>query len=123
MIARRTVQVLVAVIAAFILSLSSADAQQVRMRWQDFISGPDGARRLASLMAAVAKMKSLDATDPVQDPVNYRRSWHYWANMQTPIFAMVAKYLRERPEEWGKTPDALVLAPLALAFPCGIKKS
>src|ERR1700676_2409335 len=39
------------------------------------------------------------------------------------IFAMVAKYLRERPEEWGKTPDALVLAPLALAFPCGIKKS
>ena len=44
MIARRTVQVLVAVIAAFILSLSSADAQQVRMRWQDFISGPDGVR-------------------------------------------------------------------------------
>ena len=81
MIARRTVQVLVAVIAAFILTLSSADAQQVRMRWQDFISGPDGARRLASLMAAVAKMKSLDATDPVQDPVNYRRSWHYWANI------------------------------------------
>jgi Protein of unknown function (DUF4236)/Rap1a immunity proteins len=33
-----------------------------------------------------------------------------------------AKYLREHPEEWGKTPDALVLAPLALAFPCSIKK-
>jgi Rap1a immunity proteins len=38
------------------------------------------------------------------------------------IFAIVAKYLRERPEEWGKTPDALVLAPLALAFPCSAKK-
>src|ERR1700719_2529505 len=51
------------------------------MRWQDFISGPDGARRLASLEAAVSKMKSLDATDPVQAPANYRRSWHYWANI------------------------------------------
>ncbi|HWX84987.1 MAG TPA: tyrosinase family protein [Xanthobacteraceae bacterium] len=81
MIARRTVQVLAAAIAVFMLSLNGADAQQLRMRWQDFISGPDGARRLASLTAAVTKMKSLDATDPVQDPVNYRRSWHYWANI------------------------------------------
>jgi hypothetical protein len=28
--------------------LNGAAAQQVRMRWQDFISGPDGATRLAS---------------------------------------------------------------------------
>jgi hypothetical protein len=81
MIARRFVHVLVAAIAAFMLTHSGADAQQVRMRWQDFISGPDGARRLASLVTAITKMKSLDATDPVQDPVNNRRSWHYWANI------------------------------------------
>jgi Common central domain of tyrosinase/Polyphenol oxidase middle domain len=79
---RRIVHVLVVVTAAFISSLSGADAQpQVRMRWQDFISGPGGAARLASLMSAITKMKSLDATDPVADPVNYRRSWHYWSNI------------------------------------------
>ncbi len=33
---------------------------EVRIRWQDFISGPDGVKRLASLRAAVQKMKSLD---------------------------------------------------------------
>jgi hypothetical protein len=81
MIARRIAHVLVVAIASTIAGLSSADAQQVRMRWQDFISGPDGARRLASLMSAIAKMRSLDATNPVQDPVNYRRSWHYWSNI------------------------------------------
>jgi hypothetical protein len=79
MIARRIAQVLVVASAAHISS--GAAAQQVRMRWQDFISGPDGATRLANLVNAITKMKSLDATDPVQDPVNYRRSWHYWANI------------------------------------------
>ena len=81
MIARRIAQVLVVASAAHIWSLNGAAAQQVRMRWQDFINGPDGATRLASLVKAITKMKSLDATDPVQDPVNYRRSWHYWANI------------------------------------------
>jgi hypothetical protein len=53
-----------------------------------------------------------------------QRTWCPTAPFGTDtIFAIVAKYLRERPEEWGKTPDALVLAPLALAFPCSIKKS
>jgi hypothetical protein len=32
-------------------------------------------------VAGVTKMKSLDATDPNQDPVNYRRSWRYWSNI------------------------------------------
>jgi hypothetical protein len=52
---------------------------QVRMRWQDFVSGPDGAKRLASLTAAVAKMKSLDCSAP--NTPDYRRSWQYWANI------------------------------------------
>jgi Common central domain of tyrosinase/Polyphenol oxidase middle domain len=81
MIACRIVHVLVVAISIYILSLSGADAQQVRMRWQDFVSGPGGAARLASLVKAITKMKSLDATDPVADPVNYRRSWHYWSNI------------------------------------------
>jgi hypothetical protein len=81
MIALQTVHVPIAALAALILSLNDAGAQQVRMRWQDFVSGPDGAMRVASLVTAVTKMKSLDTTDPVQDPVNYRRSWHYWANI------------------------------------------
>jgi hypothetical protein len=54
-------------------------APQVRMRWQDFISGPDGAKHLASLQAAVQKMKSLDTSPP--DSADYRRSWQYWANI------------------------------------------
>jgi hypothetical protein len=54
-------------------------AQQVRMRWQDFISGPDGARRLASFEAGVQKMKSLDNSPP--NSADYRRSWQYWANI------------------------------------------
>ena len=52
---------------------------QVRMRWQDFISGPDGAKRLGRLMAGVKKMKSLDGSPP--GSADYRRSWAYWANM------------------------------------------
>jgi Common central domain of tyrosinase/Polyphenol oxidase middle domain len=52
---------------------------QVRMRFQDFASGPDGAKRLASLQKAVAKMKSLDNSPP--DSVDFRRSWKYWANI------------------------------------------
>ncbi len=54
-------------------------APQVRMRWQDFISGPDGAKRLASLEAAITKMKSLDGSP--KDSADYRRSWQYWANI------------------------------------------
>jgi len=55
------------------------DPPQVRMRWQDFISGPAGAKRLASLQAAVAKMKSLDNSPPAS--ADFRRSWQYWANI------------------------------------------
>lgn len=54
-------------------------AAQVRMRWQDFVKGADGAKRLASLQKAVAKMKSLDASP--KNSVDYRRSWQYWANI------------------------------------------
>jgi hypothetical protein len=50
-----------------------------RMKWQDFVSGPDGDKRLASLQKAVAKMKSLD-NSPV-DSADFRRSWKYWANI------------------------------------------
>jgi hypothetical protein len=49
------------------------------MKWQDFVSGPDGAARLASLQKAVAKMRSLDSA-PV-DSADFRRSWKYWANI------------------------------------------
>ena len=64
-----------------LLTHARAEAQtpQVRMRWQDFISGPDGAKRLASLQSAIAKMKSLDSSP--QDSADYRRSWQYWANI------------------------------------------
>jgi len=51
----------------------------VRMKWQDFVNGADGAKRLASLQKAVAKMKSLDNSPP--DSVDFRRSWKYWANI------------------------------------------
>src|SRR5262249_21441353 len=70
---------------AFLLFMLSAGleaqppAAQVRMRWQDFISGPDGAKRLATLKAGVAKMKSLDTSLPTS--ADYRRSWRYWANI------------------------------------------
>jgi hypothetical protein len=49
------------------------------MRWQDFVAGPAGAQRLASLQAAIAKMKSLDGSPP--NSADYRRSWAYWANI------------------------------------------
>jgi hypothetical protein len=49
------------------------------MSWQDFISGPEGAKRLASLQKAVQKMKSLDSSP--KDSADYRRSWQYWANI------------------------------------------
>ena len=52
---------------------------QVRMKWQDFVSGPDGNKRLASLQMAVAKMKSLDNAPPTS--ADFRRSWTYWANI------------------------------------------
>ena len=52
---------------------------QERMRWQDFISGPDGANRLKSLKAGIQKMKSLDSSPP--GSADYRRSWAYWANI------------------------------------------
>lgn len=54
-------------------------AYQTRMRWQDFVSGPDGARRLASLKTAIDKMKKLDSSP--KDSADYRRSWEYWANI------------------------------------------
>src|ERR1700753_1346424 len=50
-----------------------------RMKWQDFVAGPDGAKRLASLQKAVAKMRSLDNSPT--DSADFRRSWKYWANI------------------------------------------
>ena len=40
----------------------AAPAPRVRMKWQDFIKGPAGAKRLASLKKAVDKMKSLNTS-------------------------------------------------------------
>jgi hypothetical protein len=48
------------------------------MKLEDFAKGPDGAKRIASLQKAVAKMKSLDSSTNPQD---FRRSWLYWANI------------------------------------------
>lgn len=56
-----------------------AGPPQVRQSWQAFSSGPDGAKRVASLLAAVSKMKSLDKADPKS--ADFRRSWAYWANI------------------------------------------
>lgn len=78
----RITRVLMAAVAAIVLTQAGTEAQtapQVRMKWEDFISGPDGAKRLASLEAAIKKMRSLD-TSP-QDSADYRRSWQYWANI------------------------------------------
>src|SRR5258708_1134362 len=52
---------------------------QVRMWWQDFISGPDGAKRLARLGTAVQKMQSRENSAP--ESADFRRSWKYWANI------------------------------------------
>lgn len=83
---RRVARILAAAIAAIVLPQAGMEAQtappaapQVRMRWQDFVSGPDGAKRLASLEKAVQKMKSLDTSPP--GSADYRRSWQYWANI------------------------------------------
>ena len=54
-------------------------ALHVRMKWQDFVSGRDGAKRLASLQKAIAKMKSFDNSPP--NSADFRRSWKYWANI------------------------------------------
>jgi hypothetical protein len=62
-----------------VMAVAQTPQPQLRMRWQDFVKGPDGAKRLASLQKAVAKMKSLDSS-----PANsgdYRRSWQFWANI------------------------------------------
>src|SRR5580692_9207552 len=56
-----------------------SSAPQIRMRWQDFIGGTDGAKRLASLQTAIAKMRSLDKSP--HNSTDYRRSWEYWANI------------------------------------------
>jgi len=60
-------------------TLGPTKVLQVRMRWQDFIAGTAGAKRLASLQAAIKKMKSLDGAAP--GSVDFRRSWAYWANI------------------------------------------
>ncbi len=84
--AARTALLLVLPLLALPLLSSGAGAQtnaspaiQQRMKWQDFVSGPDGAKRLASLTTAVAKMKSLDNSPA--DSADFRRSWKYWANI------------------------------------------
>jgi Common central domain of tyrosinase/Polyphenol oxidase middle domain len=58
---------------------SANTAIHVRLKWQDFVNGPDGAKRLASLEKAVAKMRSLDNSPA--DSADFRRSWKYWANI------------------------------------------
>ena len=83
--------ILVATAAALSLQASLASGQepsskpdvnsapQIRMRWQDFIGGADGAKRLASLQTAITKMRSLDKRP--HNSADYRRSWEYWANI------------------------------------------
>ena len=77
----RTVRFGLAILAGLALNAADAMAQapQTRMSWQAFVSGPDGAKRLASLTAAVQKMKSLDSSP--QNSADFRRSWQYWANI------------------------------------------
>jgi len=53
-------------------------APGVRMKLEEFVKGPEGAKRLASLKKAIARMKSLDSSTNPQD---FRRSWAYWANI------------------------------------------
>jgi hypothetical protein len=60
------------------VSPGTTPSPQVRMKWQDFTKGPEGAKRLASLQKAVAKMKSLSTST---NKVDYMRSWDYWANI------------------------------------------
>jgi tyrosinase len=70
---------LAAVWALAVTGTAAAQAPQVRMKWQDFVAGPDGAKRLTSLENAIKKMKSLDTSPPTSP--DYRRSWQYWANI------------------------------------------
>jgi hypothetical protein len=82
--------------SSIVMSNTVSVGCDVRMRWQDFISGAAGAKRLASLMAAVKKMKSLDASPPTS--ADYRRSWAYWANIhgyygQSSPFGTVAAHI------------------------------
>src|SRR6267154_1273317 len=88
---RTTLAILIASVGSLFLQTSFVNGQevspaagvsadpQIRMKWEDFISGVDGAKRLASLQSAVAKMKSLDKSS--HDSADYRRSWEYWANI------------------------------------------
>ena len=65
----------------FAVATAPAQAQEasgVRLKLEAFAQGPDGAKRLASLQKAIAKMKSLDGSTNPQD---FRRSWLYWANI------------------------------------------
>jgi hypothetical protein len=66
------------VIAPQVAAKAQTGQPQVRMRWQAFIDGQEGAKRLASLQKAVQKMKSLDGSNVPED---FRRSWRYWANI------------------------------------------
>ena len=78
--ARRTVAAVALLSLTIFGNVALAQPQpQMRMSWQDFISGPDGAARLASLQKAVQKMKSLDSSPKTS--ADYRRSWQYWANI------------------------------------------
>ena len=57
---------------------------RVRLSWENFVKGPAGAKRLASLEKGIAKMKSLNAAQGSTDPqrqLDYKRSWEYWANI------------------------------------------
>ena len=84
MIERKTVAGLSVLLLTTLLSApveaapaaSDTAAPQVRQRWQDFIKDP---KKVASLQAAVTKMKSLDTAPP--ESVDFRRSWAYWANI------------------------------------------
>lgn len=88
--AKGWVLVIVTFVLCFVLSAPATPRQvadvkgvssgaQVRLRWQDFVSGAGGPKRLASLEAGVTKMKSLDKSP--HDSADYRRSWEYWANI------------------------------------------
>jgi hypothetical protein len=88
--AKDWVRMIVTLLFVFVFSVSAHPKQigsvagvgtvpQVRLAWQEFVSGAEGARRLASLQAGVTKMKSLDKSP--HDSANYRRSWEYWANI------------------------------------------
>jgi hypothetical protein len=78
-VARTIMLALAAICLCQVMAVAQRPQPQLRMRWQDFVKGPDGAKRLASLQKAVAKMKSLDSSPT--NSVDYRRSWQFWANI------------------------------------------